>query len=130
MRQSVQPSNMRINNKPKTEICYRINWNRGFLGIKKDEAPVVEIECEETLPEMYLTCLENGQLPWSMKDEQLRILYTFPPTAVTDNKASLPLKDFDALNLEKGVILRLMISDEDMLEFNTVPLDTAHLKVP
>ncbi len=125
-----QPSNMRINNKPKTEIRYRINWNRGFLGIKKDEAPVVEIECEETLPEMYLTCLENGQLPWSMKDEQLRILYTFPPTAVTDNKASLPLKDFDALNLEKGVILRLMISDEDMLEFNTVPLDTAHLKVP
>jgi len=128
------PSNMRINNKPKTEIRYKILWNRSFLNmvnIKKAEDPVLVIECEdESLPDMYLTCLESGKLPWSLEDEGIRILYTFPERSIEDHTVNIPLTEFDGKGLEKGTIIRLMISGEDMQEYYTVPLDVNRLKAP
>lgn len=128
------PSNMRINNKPKSEIRYKIDWNKSFLNmmnIKKAEDPFLVIECEDdSLPDMYLTCLESGELPWSLEDDNIRILYSFPEQSLKENTINIPLKDFDGKKLAKGTILRLMISGEDMQEYNTVPVDVARLKVP
>lgn len=125
------PSNMKINNKPKTEIRYRIRWNKGIFGIRKAEEPYIEIECKEkSLPELYLTCLESGGLPWSMKDDDLRILYTFPEMTIEGESAILPLKDCESRMPEKGTVLRLMLAEEDMQEYYMVPVDINSLKVP
>lgn len=140
------PSNIKINNKPKIEIRYNIIWNKLDLVInnmnKKDivdlknmldqmNGPCLIIECDDNcLPELYLTCLKSGGLPWSFSDNDLQILYTFPERNLTGNSVTIPLTDFNQFNLQKGTVLRMMMSDEDMLEYIPVPMDVPHLKVP
>ena len=125
------PSHIKINNKPKDELRYKILWNKGFLKRKNAEDPQLIIECEGgMMPKVFLSCLESGEMPWSMTDNDLKILFTFHETHLTGNRISIPLTGFAQLGLKKGTILRIMISDEDMLRYATVPSDVNSLKVP
>ena len=125
------PSNMRINNKPKAELRYKILWSKGFLKRKGSEDPQLVIECEDgMMPKVFLACLETGEMPWSMTDNDLKILYTFHETSLTGNRITIPLSGFSQLGLKKGTIMRIMISDEDMMHYATVPSDVNSLKVP
>lgn len=125
------PSKMMINNKPKSELRYKIFWSKGFMKRKANEEPQLIIECEEgMMPKVFLSCLETGEMPWSMTDNDLKILYTFSETSLTNNQITIPLKGFRQLGLKKGTIMRIMLSDDDMLRYAPVPADVNSLKVP
>ena len=125
------PSKLQINNKPMAELRYKIYWSKAYLKKKNNEEPQLIIESDEgMMPKVFLACLETGEMPWSMTDKDLKILYTFSETSLTNNQISIPLSGFRQLGLKKGTILRIMLSDNDMLRYAPVPADVNSLKVP
>ena len=127
-------SKLRISNKPKKKIKYHLTWGGGLFSSKpkpKDCKLYVTTDAEET-PVLKLVYRSDGHIPMKLLDPKTIVLHTIPEMD-TGFPAGLYMYEFPDSTWEKvkpQSELRLMLSNDDMAEFEITPENVALLKVP
>lgn len=129
-------SKLKLNNKPKEQILYSLEWGGiggGFFSknAKKTCRLKVTSKAEET-PYMKLVYRNDGHIPMNFEDSQLRNLhvikeqdYGFPGGTYT-----YTFSDDEIVGIPTGTPIRMMISESDMLGYELRIENIASLKVP
>ena len=129
------PSKIVINNRPKSEISYYLEWGTSGFFEKKAQAKDCRLIIETTaaeIPQMYLACRKDGRMNIELKDSSTRILET-----VREYKNGLPggrleirLSDDIWQYVLPGTHIKLMISKDDEKHFELNPVKPESLTVP
>ena len=130
-----EPSRMKVSNRPKIRIKYHLSWGRsGWLGLRrapKDCKLHVAADAQET-PALKLVYRSDGHIPMKLLDPKTVVLHTVPESD-TGFPAGQYVYEFPDSTWERvgpQTELRLMLSENDMAEYEVVPEDVASLKVP
>lgn len=124
-----EPSRLRMSNKPKADISYRIVW--GLLNKKKNVKLVIECNQDTELPEMFLCCNKTIRVPMSAKAPNNIMLCKIPEDM--DYKAhhrieiEIPNTAWSAVT--KGNEIRLFIPEDRYAEFRMTP-EIDSLRIP
>lgn len=128
------PSKLRISNKPKKKIKYRLTWGGGLFSSKpkpKDCKLYITTDADET-PILKLVYRSDGHIPMKLLDPKTIVLHT-----VSESDTGFPagqyVYEFPDSTWEKvksQTELRLMLSDDDMTEYEIMPENIASLRVP
>lgn len=127
------PSMMTLDNRPKVEISYRLEWGTSGLFNKKSHAKncklIIESSAEST-PKLFLACRKDGRLNISLSDKSTVILYSVPEfTAGLPNKRlELALPDEIWREVDEGFSVKLLAKDSKRFELNPSKPDS--LTVP
>lgn len=129
-----EPSKLRVSNKPKKKIKYRLVWGIGLFSLKskpKDCKLYVTTDAEET-PVLELVYRSDGHIPMKLLDPKTIVLHTIPEsdTGFPSKRYIYEFPDSIWESVKPQTELRLMLSDNDMLEYEIVPENIASLKVP
>lgn len=127
-------SKLRISNKPKKKIKYRLTWGGGLFSSKpkpKDCKLYITIDAEET-PILKLVYRSDGHIPMKLLDPKTNILHTVPEsdTGFPAGQYVYEFPDSTWERVKSQTELRLMLSDDDMTEYEITPENIALLKVP
>ena len=128
-------SKLRLSNKPKERITYRLSWGSGGLFSSKAKAKncrlLVQCAADET-PEMKLVYKSDGHIPMRLLDPKVVVLHTIPEseTGLENGQYLFEIPDSTWSRVNSRTELRLMISENDMAEFEVFCPDVATLKVP
>lgn len=128
-------SKLRISNKPKQKITYRLSWGGGLFSSRpkpKDCKLYVSTSAEET-PTLKLVYRSDGHIPMKLLDPKTIVLHTIPESNTGFRAGqyvySFPDSTWDSVSPQTE--LRLMLSDDDdMTEYEIMPENIATLKVP
>lgn len=130
-----EASRMRITNKPKEKISYRLTWEAGgfFSSRAKAKGCKLIIQCgaSET-PEMKLIYRSDGHIPMRLLDPKVSVLHTVPESdsGFAGGKYVYAFPDSTWTNIKSQTDLRLMLPEYAMTEYELVCPDIASLKVP
>lgn len=122
------PSIFSVNNRPKSEISYRLEWGRvGFLN-KRAQAKNCRLVIESTAPAtppMYLACRKDGTI-------NIEILQKIPEykTGLPNGHLEIALPDSLWDKISAGTIIKLFTSSNDEKFFDIKPLKPDSLTVP
>lgn len=127
-------SKLRISNKPKEKIKYRITWGGGLFSSKpkpKDCRLYITTDAEET-PILKLVYRSDGHIPMKLLDPKTIVLLTIPEsdTGFPAGQYVYEFPDSTWERVKPQTELRLMLSDNDMTEYEITPENIALLKVP
>lgn len=136
-----EPSKHRVANTPKKKITYSMSWKpagmisriaaKGPKYVAKDAKLTVECMAAD-VPELKLLCRTDGHIPMKMEDPQAVVLCTIPETdkGYPSKIMQIALPDSTWNMVRPGSHLRLMLQEEDLMEFELVPKDINMLMVP
>ena len=127
------PSTMTLDNRPKVEISYRLEWGTSGLFNKTSHAKncklIIESNAEAT-PKLFLACRKDGRLNISLSDKSTVILYKVP-----EFKAGLPNKRLEIFlpddiwnEVSEGFSVKLLA--QDATRFELTPSKPDSLTVP
>lgn len=127
-------SKLRISNKPKQKISYRLGWGGGLFSSKpkpKDCKLYVSTSAEET-PTLKLVYRSDGHIPMRLIDPKTIVLHTIPEsdTGFPAGQYVYSFPDSTWETIKAKTELRLMLSDDDMTEYEIMPENITSLKVP
>jgi tetratricopeptide (TPR) repeat protein len=127
-------SKLRISNKPKKKIKYRLTWGGGLFSSKpkpKDCKLYVISDAEET-PVLKLVYRSDGHIPMKLLDPKTIVLHTIPEsdTGFSAGQYMYEFPDSTWDRVKSQTELRLMLSDDDITEYEITPENIALLKVP
>ena len=127
-------SKLRISNKPKKKIKYRLTWGGSLFSSKpkpRDCKLYVISDAEET-PVLKLVYRSDGHIPMKLLDPKTIILHTIPESDVGFSSGQYVYEFPDSTweSIKSQTELRLMLSDDDLVEYEIVPENIALLKVP
>lgn len=129
-------SRMRLSNRPKSQIGYSFSWGSSFFGKPKAKDFVLAVCCHapET-PEIKLVYRTDGHIPMRLQDPKNVVLATIPESdsgfsAYPRDTYTLRLPDSVWAEVGSGANLRLLISDNDLAEFEIRCADVGAAKVP
>lgn len=124
-----EPSKLRLSNRPKIEIKYRLVW--GLLSKKKNVKLVVECDSDAELPEMILCCNKTIKVPMSAKAPNSIMLCKVPENQnyKAHNKIEVDIKNDVWSLVTRGNEIRLFIPEDDYSEFRMAP-EISSLKIP
>ena len=125
---------LRISNKPKQKITYRLSWGGGLFSSRlkpKDCKLYVSTSADET-PALKLVYRSDGHIPMKLLDPKTIVLHTIPESdsgfRTGQYVYAFPDSTWDSMRPQTE--LRLMLSDDDMTEYEIMPENIATLKVP
>ena len=129
-----EPSKQRISNRPKQKIRYYMTWAEGLFTSRrkpKDCKLYVFTDAEET-PTLRLVYCTDGHIPMSLTDPKAAVLYTIPEsdTGFPSGQYIYSFPDATWERVKAQTQLRLLLSYEDMMEYELEPEDVASLQVP
>ena len=129
-----EASKLRISNKPKQKISYRLGWGGGLFSSKpkpKDCKLYVSTSAEET-PTLKLVYRSDGHIPMRLIDPKTIVLHTIPEsdTGFSAGQYVYSFPDSTWKRIKAQTELRLMLSDDDMAEYEIIPENITSLKVP
>lgn len=129
-----EASKLRISNKPKQKISYRLGWGGGLFSSKpkpKDCKLYVSTSAEET-PTLKLVYRSDGHIPMRLIDPKTIVLHTIPEsdTGFSAGQYVYSFPDSTWERIKAQTELRLMLSDDDMAEYEIIPENITSLKVP
>lgn len=127
------PSTLTLDNRPKFEITYRLEWGTSGLFNKiyhaKNCKLIVESNAEST-PKLFLACRKDGRLNISLADKSTTILYEVP-----EFKAGFPNKRLEIFlpdeiwkDVDEGFNVKLLAKDSKRYELSPSKPDS--LTVP
>ena len=127
-------SKLRISNKPKKKIKYCLTWGGGLFSSKpkpKDCRLYITTDAEET-PILQLVYRSDGHIPMKLLDPKTIVLHTIPEsdTGFPSRQYVYEFPDSTWERVKAQTELRLMLSDDDMTEYEIIPENIALLKVP
>lgn len=127
-------SKLRISNKPKKKIKYRLTWGGSLFSSKpkpRDCKLCVISDAEET-PVLKLVYRSDGHIPMKLLDPKTIILHTIPESDVGFSSGQYVYEFPDSTweSIKSQTELRLMLSDDDLVEYEIIPENIALLKVP
>lgn len=127
-------SKLRISNKPKQRIFYRLSWGGGLFSSKprpRDCKLYVNTNAEET-PTLKLVYRSDGHIPMRLIDPKNIVLHTIPEsdTGFPAGQYMYAFPDSTWDSIKAQTELRLMLSDDDMVEYEIMPENIISLKVP
>lgn len=128
-------SKMRLNNKPKEKIIYRLSWGSAGLFSSKLRAKncklIIQCNAAET-PEIKLAYRSDGHIPMRLQDPKTVILHTVPESdeGFKNGQYVFEFPDSTWDTIKSRSELRLMISENDMGEFEVFCPEIGTLKVP
>lgn len=128
-----ETARIRVSNKPRQLVSYRIYWEKNLLGRKKKEGQLALV-CEgEMTPALHLVYRADGHIPMKLEDPETLVLVTIPETEEGFPNGryavNLPVDKLSAL--PSGTALRLMMDETEMTRFEMyVSGDIQELKVP
>ena len=129
------PSKIILNNRPKSEIFYHLEWGTSGLFNKKAQAKncklVIESRAEKT-PQLFLACRKDGRMNIELGDSATQILDT-----VKDYKGGLPNKKLEIIlsdeiwkDVTPGAVVKLLTSADDAKFFDIKATKPESLTVP
>ena len=130
-----EASRMRLSNKPKEKITYRLTWeSSGFFSARskaKGCKLIIQCNASET-PEMKLIYRSDGHIPMQLLDPKVSVLHTVPETdsGFPGGQYVYAFPDSTWANIKSQTDLRLMIPEYAMTEYELVCPDISSLKVP
>lgn len=128
-----KPSTLTLDNRPKVEISYRLEWGTSGLFNKTSHAKncklIVESNAEFT-PKLFLAYRKDGRLNISLKDKLTTILYAVPEfkTGFPNKRLEIFLPDEIWKNLDEGFNVKLLAEDSQRFELKASKPDS--LTVP
>ncbi len=127
-------SKQRVSNRPKKRIRYRLSWGGGLFSSKpkpKDCKLTITTDAEET-PVLKLVYRGDGHIPMRLPDPKTLVLHTVPEsdTGFPEGQYVFNFPDGTWEKLKPGTELRLMMSEDSMVEYELIPEDLRLLKVP
>ena len=127
------PSTMTLDNRPKFEISYRLEWGTSGLFNKiyhaKNCKLIVESNAEST-PQLFLACRKDGRLNISLSDKSTTILYVVPEfkSGFPNKRLEIFLPDEIWKDIDEGFNVKLLAKDSKRYELNPSKPDS--LTVP
>lgn len=113
-----EPSTLTIDNRPRSEISYWLEWGKSGFITKKAQAKNCKllIECQaESIPRLYLACRKDGLTNINLKDSLTRILSEIPEykNGYPNGHIEIPLPDGIWDEVLPGAVVKLLTSPED-----------------
>ncbi len=130
-----EPSRIKLSNKPKAKISYHLEWaSAGFFSSRKkpkDCKLIVESSAPET-PQMKLVYRSDGHIPMKLQDPKTMVLHFIPELedGLPNGKYVYRFPDTTWEKIDPLTEIRLMISDNDMAEYELNCTNLSSLKVP
>lgn len=130
-----EASRMRLSNKPKEKITYRLTWeSAGFFGSRakaKGCKLIIQCNAPET-PEMKLVYRSDGHIPMRLLDPKVSVLHTVQETdsGFPGGQYVYALPDVIWTRIKSKTDLRLMLPEYAMTEYELSCPDIASLQVP
>ena len=127
------PSTMTLDNRPKVEISYRLEWGTSGLFNKTSHAKncklIVESKADYT-PKLFLACRKDGRLNISLADKSTNTLYVVPEfkTGFPNKKMEFVLPDEIWKEVDEGFNVKLLAKDSSRYELSPSKPDS--LTVP
>ena len=129
------PSKLKLNNRPKSEIFYYLEWGTSGLFNKKIQAKncklVIKSDAKET-PRLFLACRKDGRMNIDLKDASTQIL-----ESVKEYKEGFPNKKLEIIlpdeiwkEISPGAVVKLLTKAEDEKFFELKAVKPESLTVP
>ena len=129
------PSKFFLNNRPKSEIFYYLEWGTSGLFNKKAQAKncklIIESDAEET-PRLFLVCRKDGRMNIELKDSATQILESVKEykTGLPNKKLEIILPDEIWKDVAPGAAVKLLTSEDDAKYFDINATKPESLTVP
>ncbi len=129
------PSKYRVVNTPKEKIVYSVKWAAAGIfkshPVARGAKLIVECSAKET-PEMKLMYRMDGHIPVKISDPQTLTVCTIPEseTGFPSGVLQMDLPDTAWSSMKAGSQLRLLMKEEDLMEYELEIKDLNTLKVP
>lgn len=129
-----EPSKMRISNKPKEEITYKLLWTSGgFFHKQKIRSCklIIHSNAKET-PELKVIYLSDGHIPMRINDPKAVVLHTVPESdrGFENGEYVFEFSDSTWSSVRSGTAIRVFLTENDMAEYTVTPIDLSTLTVP
>lgn len=127
------PSTMVLDNRPKVEISYRLEWGTSGLFNKVAHAKncklILESDAPST-PKLFLACRKDGRLNISLADKSTVILYEVPEfrAGLPDKRLEIFLPDGIWREVDEGFNVKLLAADSNRFDLKASKPDS--LTVP
>ncbi len=129
------PSKLCLNNRPKSEIFYHLEWGTSGLFNKKAQAKncklVIESDAKKT-PQLFLACRKDGRMNIELKDSATQILESVKEykNGFPNKKIEIILSDEIWREILPGTVVKLFTSEEDAKYFDLKASKPESLTVP
>lgn len=127
-------SRLRVRNLPKERISYSLSWEGGlFSAHGRPKRCRLCISCEAArTPALRLAYRTDGHIPMQISDPRTVVLHTIQASdrGFPAGRYVCVFPDSAWKQLPPGTELRLMLSEEDLAEYELVPGNVSHLRVP
>lgn len=127
-------SKMKISNKPKVKIKYKLIWEEGFFFArpKRKKCKLSVLTDAKETPTMKLVYRSDGHIPMKLLDPRTIVLHTIPESEGGFPSGSYVYEFPESTwkEIKPQSELRLMLADEDMMEYEILTDDIKSLKVP
>ena len=115
------PSTMTLDNRPKIEIAYRLEWGTSGLFNKTSHAKNCKLILEslaDATPKLFLACRKDGRLNISLADKSTVILYAVPEfkAGLPNRKLEIFLPDDIWRDVGEGFNVKLLAKDSRRFE--------------
>ncbi len=115
------PSTMTLDNRPKIEISYRLEWGTSGLFNKTSHAKNCKLILEslaDATPKLFLACRKDGRLNISLADKSTVILYAVPEfkAGLPNRKLEIFLPDEIWHDVGEGFNVKLLAKDSRRFE--------------
>ncbi len=130
-----KPSTLILNNRPKSEIFYYLEWGTSGIFSKKAQAKncklIIESNAPET-PRLFLVCRKDGRMNIELKDSATQILESVKEykTGLPNNRLEIILSDDIWQDISPGTAIKLLTQAEDEKYFNLTASKPESLNVP
>ena len=113
-----EPSTLTLDNRPRSEISYWLEWGKSGFITKKAQAKNCKLIIEsqaESLPRLYLACRKDGLTNINLKDSLTRILAEVAEykNGYPGGHIEIPLPDGIWDEVLPGAIVKLLTTPED-----------------
>lgn len=128
-------SRIRLTNKPKEKITYRLMWESAGLFGSRTKAKgcklIIQCNAPET-PELKLVYRSDGHIPMQLLDPKVSVLHTIPETdsGFPGGQYIYDFPDSIWANIKPRTGLRLMLPEYAMTEYELFCSEVASLQVP
>ena len=126
-----EPSRLTLDNRPRSEISYWLEWGKSGLFTKKAQAKNCKLIIEsdaEYVPRLFLACRKDGLMNINLKDSLTRILSEIPEykNGFPGNHIEVSLPDGIWDEVLPGAIVKLLTTpdDEKLFYFKVVKPET------
>ena len=129
------PSKLMVNNRPREEISYQLEWGKSGLFTKTLQAKncklIVESRADST-PELFLAYRKDRRANVELKDEETRVIQTIPEYkhGYPNGRLEVLLPDEIWEDVQPGAIIKLLTSEANEKYYDLKGADIDSLTVP